>query len=93
MGYVEKSEGIIKVIMIMLLVVGVLLDLLAWKYRKCARFIIYYELIMNLLMSLTPINLGELSNAFYVLNICGSFCIFACQLDIEIFACAIVLTL
>ena len=57
--------------MITLLVVGVLLDLLAWKYRKLARFIIYYELIMNLLMSFVPINLGELSNPFYVLNTCG----------------------
>lgn len=91
--YVEKSEGVIKIIMVTMIVLGVLLDILTCKYRRCARFIIYYEFIMTLLMSFVPINLGDLSNAFYVLNMCGNFCMFSCYIRREILACTIVLSI
>ena len=58
MDFVNKSEGIIKIIMVTMIILGVLLDLLSWKYRQYARFIVIYELAITLLMSFVPTNLG-----------------------------------
>lgn len=79
--------------MIVVIILGVLLDLLSWKYRKFARYIIYYEMIYGMLFSFVPVNLGDLSNPFYVLNIGVSFVLYACQVDVDIVSCTIALTI
>ena len=47
-----------KSIMVAVIVLGVLLDLLSWKYRQYASYIVYFEMIYGILFSLAPVNLG-----------------------------------
>ena len=67
-----------KSIMVAVIVLGVLLDLLSWKYRQYASYIVYFEMIYGILFSLAPVNLGEISEPFYVMNIGMLYGLFAC---------------
>ena len=43
-----------KIVMTILMIQGVLLDLLVWRYREYAKYIIYNELIYFLFSNLVP---------------------------------------
>ena len=57
--FVEKSEPIIKIVLIALIPIGVLLDVLIWRRRQFANWLLYYELVSILLQGFVPFNFGD----------------------------------
>ena len=57
--FVEKSEPIVKMVLIALIPIGVLLDVLIWRRRQFANWLLYYELVSILLQGFVPFNFGD----------------------------------
>lgn len=57
--FIDKSEAVIKTIIIALIPVGVILDLLIWRYRHLANWVIYYEFVQILLQGFVPFQYGD----------------------------------
>ena len=54
MDFVEKSREILKNIILVGIVFGLLLDLFVWVSRKYATWILYYEIIFLIPLSMLP---------------------------------------
>ena len=54
MDLVEKSKDMLKNIILVCIVFGVILDTLVWMSRKYATWILYYEIIIMIPLSLLP---------------------------------------
>ena len=52
--FVRKTETTVKYAIIVMLVLGVLSNVVIYRYRRCAKWIIYYELVFLILTSLIP---------------------------------------
>lgn len=57
--------------------IGILLDVLAYVYRKHANWILYHELVTVLLMAFIPFNYGDVALYLQFLFLMGLFIIFA----------------
>ena len=81
--------------MIATIVVGVLLDILAWKYRKYAAYIIYYEMIVMLTLGLCPLSINNtpITNFFYYMWIVSCYFFYACDIVKNIVACSVTLVI
>ena len=56
---VEQSKEYVKIMMVTMIPLGVILDVLAWRYRKLATLIVYYECFNALIQSFVPYDYGR----------------------------------
>ena len=57
--FVASSEMIIKTCMVCMIIVGLTLDIIVWRYRHLAVLLLYYELAMFTTMSFIPYDLDK----------------------------------
>ena len=57
--FVEQSMTTVKALIIALLPIGVILNILIWKWRWFANFVIYYEVASTIMQSFVPFDYGE----------------------------------
>lgn len=55
-SFIDKTEVAVIVTVITMIVLGVLLDVLIWRRRYFAKYIIYFELALALVYGLVPFN-------------------------------------
>ena len=67
LDFVERSQSAIKVAIIALIPMGVILDLLVWRWRHLANYLIYFELINMLIQALVPLNYGDFRNLVHIM--------------------------
>ena len=87
---VDKTEGILTTALFIMIVLGVLLDICAWKNCKYARYIIYYELVNCLLLGFTPINVYSETRVFWTVTVMLISLIFTCDVRANIISCTVV---
>ena len=57
--FVTYSEKIIKPLMVCMIIIGLTLNIIVWRYRHLAVLLLYYELAMFTIMSLIPYELNK----------------------------------
>ena len=57
--FVETIMPYVKTLIIVLLPIGLLLDLLTWRWRHFGNLIIYYELLSLLIQGFVPFDFGN----------------------------------
>ena len=62
--FAVKVESPLTTAIIALLPIGVLIDVICWKYRSFAKYIIYYEAISFLLQGYVPFEFGSVQAVF-----------------------------
>ena len=58
--FVENSESAMTIVMIVIITLGVLLNILAWRRRRFASYIFYLEIVFLIVQSLQPVNMGDI---------------------------------
>lgn len=89
--FVQTSELTIKAVIIGFIVLGVLLNIIACMYRKYAKYIIYYELLMALAQGFIPLNYGDVANITFFFFIIYNFLLYSCNMGPNIVASVIAL--
>ena len=88
--FVEKSEPVIKMILIALIPIGVLLDIIIWRRRQFANWLLYYELVSILLQGFVPFNFGDFQLIMLLMLMIQTFITVACDLSPNVICCTIV---
>ena len=73
-------------------VVAIVLDIIIWKYRKYASYIIYYELILSCLQAFLPLNYGDMSNLTYLFATVWVQIVYSCDMSRNSIATTLTLT-
>ena len=58
--FVDETEAYVKFAIITLLPIGILLDVLIWRWRKLANVLLYYELVSSFVLhGFVPYDFGD----------------------------------
>ena len=76
-----------------LILLGILLDILCWKYRKSSQYIIYYELTRMLIMAFVPIDHGETTNGVFFMQLLYYMILYSCNPGPNTIASTIAITI
>ena len=85
--FVDGIEQYLTYAIIALIPVGLLIDIIAWRWRNFANFIIYYEAISMLLQSFVPFDYGNFDLLFSYYTYIHMYVIGVCKTGQSIFAC------
>ena len=87
--YAENLKLPVTIVAIALIFVGVLLDVLVWRKRKFARYLIYYELLSAIVQGLIPLNFGDFESLTAVMIITNTFFYVGCDPRSNIILCTV----
>lgn len=85
----NESQSIVKYTLIAFIFIGILLDLVVWKYRNYAYLILYFELCNMCLSTLLPLKFGDVGNMFFLLTFIVAFFLYSCDMGLHIIATTI----
>ena len=57
--WVEQNKNTVQAILISTIPIGILLDVVCYRYRHLSRWLIYYELVVIFLQGFVPFNFGD----------------------------------
>ena len=92
MQFVHDTELPVKICICVMILLGAVLDIIVWKYRKYASMIIYYELIQQCIIAFLPLNWGDMANLTEALLTLQIFMQFSCNMGPNIIASTLALT-
>ena len=75
--FIEESEDVIKFLIIVFIVLGLLLDVVCWRYRHLSSSIFYFELISLTVQSFIPWDFGDFRAAITLITIGGTWIMYA----------------
>ena len=78
------------IVIIALLPVGVLIDVISWKHRSFAKYIIYYEAVSFLLQGFVPFEFGSVQSIFTMMMMILIYTLVVCQLSVGAIVCSVV---
>ena len=90
-NFIEKSEDTIKIGIWIMIVLGVLLDIMCWKYRQLSKLILYYELFSILWQGFVPFDYFSTMNIIYLMQFTLTFITVAVDMGPSVIACTICL--
>ncbi len=67
----------------MLTVIGVILDVLCWRNRKLARYIMVYEIIFLPFYCLCPFDYGGFQAIILAFNVVFNYIMLSCHVDVD----------
>ena len=91
--FVDKSESALRGALLTLIIFGVLLDILCWKYRRYSELIIYYELIRIMVQAFVPIDHGETTNGVFFMQFLYYMILYSCKPGPNTIASTIAITI
>ena len=57
--FVKKCELPIKILVFVLIISGILIDIMVWRWRHLAKYIAYHDLIFLMVHGFVPLNYGN----------------------------------
>lgn len=57
--FVHQTQTSITYALVVMFVIGILLDVFTFVYRRYANWLLYFEIFFNILMAFVPFNYGE----------------------------------
>ena len=88
--FVDKSEPVIKIILISLIPIGVLLDILICRRRHLANLLFYYEMISILLQGFVPFDFGDFGMIMLLMLMIQTYITVACDLSRNVICCTVI---
>lgn len=76
--FITKSETVLKVVIPTFFVLGIILDICIWKWRKLVNFLLHIELINIILRTCVPYNNGEAKNETFLYQLILLFVFYSC---------------
>ena len=61
------TEPYVRIAIIALIIIGMIVDIVIYKHRKYANWLIYFELVSTLVQGLVPFNYGDFRNLYLIL--------------------------
>ena len=65
--FVNDSEFAVKTTILVMIILGLVLDVLIFKYRWMARYLVYYEVLSIFSQGFVPFNFGDFMNIFLLM--------------------------
>ena len=90
--FIKLTEPIIKITTITLIALGLLLDILIWRRRKYAAWLLYFELLNVLLQGLVPFNYGHFTLTILCMTFVMIYVLVGCNMGPNIIATILTLT-
>ena len=87
--FIDKSENAIKIGIWIIIVLGVLLDIICWKYRYLSKLILYYELFSILWQGFVPFDYFSTMNMIYIMLFTQTFIAVAVDMSPNVIACTL----
>lgn len=81
--FVEENRSLLVTLIMVFIAVGVLMDILIWKWRWLGRYLFYLECCGVVIYSLLPIDLGDLGEIQIVAILAQSFLVFGCDVGYD----------
>ena len=85
--FARKIETPLKMIIIAMIVIGVVIDIVAWRCRTFAKWIIYYEAVSLSIQALVPFRFGDFESLITTFTLLFTFVLDACQLGKSTIIC------
>ena len=82
---VEALRPFVEISLLGMTILGVIIDIAAFKYRKLANVLIYYEIVMNIIHALIPYNYGDFEQPFLLAKIVITLISYSCDPRFDIF--------
>ena len=64
--FASAIEPYVKIAIFVLILIGVLVDIILYKHRKYANYLLYYELVSTIVQGFVPFNYGDFRNLFLI---------------------------
>ncbi len=87
----SQIEPTVKTIILALIVVGIVLDLITWRYRWCAKWILYYEVVSLCVQSLVPFRFGDFRTLVTINSIMTTYILNSCAVGQSTIVCTVCL--
>ena len=78
--FVQKSELPVKIVICALIVLGIIVDVMVWRWRHLAKYIAYYELLFMMVHGFVPLNYGDFKNMVHLMAMTFSWFLYTCDL-------------
>ena len=83
METVESFKPYVVAMIHTLNVLGVVLNILIWRYRKLSRVLIYYECVMQLTHALVPYQYGEFQGLLFQMKMLWVYITSCCTPEVD----------